>query len=71
MPFDVPKFVFELNFDLLWTAGENYVYQNGCRAQPWRQLNGDICYLVIKCFDVDQPLYVTANTSGYYLNRVR
>ncbi|KAK3760315.1 hypothetical protein RRG08_063072 [Elysia crispata] len=49
--------------------GENYVYQNGCRAQPWRQLNGDICYLVIKCFDVDHPLYVTANTSGYYLNK--
>ncbi|XP_059145279.1 outer dynein arm-docking complex subunit 2-like isoform X1 [Physella acuta] len=49
--------------------GETYVYQNGCRAQPWRQLNGDICYLAIKCFDIDSLLYVTANTSGYYFNK--
>jgi len=49
--------------------GESYVYQNGCRAQPWRQLNGDICYLVVKAFDHEGPFYVTANTSGYYLNK--
>lgn len=49
--------------------GDTFVYQNGCRAQPWRQLNGDICYIIIKVFDMETPLYVTANTSGYYLNK--
>ncbi|CAL1542374.1 unnamed protein product [Lymnaea stagnalis] len=49
--------------------GDNFIYQNGCRAAPWRQLNGDICYLVIKCFDGPTTLNVTANTSGYYLNK--
>ncbi|KAK6961463.1 adhesion G-protein coupled receptor D1, partial [Biomphalaria glabrata] len=49
--------------------GDGYVYQNGCRAAPWRQLNGDICYIVIRTFDNESPLYVTANTSGYYLNK--
>lgn len=49
--------------------GESYVYKNGCRAQPWRQLHGDICYIEAKPHDVDKPLYITANTSGYYLNK--
>ncbi|KAH9496197.1 Armadillo repeat-containing protein 4 [Bulinus truncatus] len=49
--------------------GDSYVYQNGCRAAPWRQLNGDICYIVIKTFDDETALYATANTSGYYLNK--
>lgn len=47
--------------------GDGYVFQNGCHAQPWRQLHGDICYLVIKPHDT-AVIYVTANTSGYYCN---
>lgn len=47
--------------------GDGYVFQNGCHAQPWRQLYGDICYLVVKPHDTD-TIYITANTSGYYLN---
>ncbi|KAK7500939.1 hypothetical protein BaRGS_00007819 [Batillaria attramentaria] len=49
--------------------GESFVYKNGCRAQPWRQLHGDICYIEAKPHDVGNPLHVTANTSGYYLNK--
>ncbi|ESP04270.1 hypothetical protein LOTGIDRAFT_224011 [Lottia gigantea] len=48
--------------------GETFVSKNGCRAQPWRQLHGDICYIYVKTHDKDTPLYITANTSGYYLN---
>ncbi|XP_046364085.1 outer dynein arm-docking complex subunit 2-like [Haliotis rufescens] len=48
--------------------GDTYVFKNGCRAQPWRQLHGDICFLEVKCHDLDKPLYITANTIGYYLN---
>ncbi|KAK6166600.1 hypothetical protein SNE40_023253 [Patella caerulea] len=48
--------------------GETFVSKNGCRAQPWRQLHGDICYLCVRVHDNDNPLYITANTSGYYLN---
>lgn len=47
--------------------GDGYVFQNGCHAQPWRQLHGDICYLVVKPHDTD-TIFITANTSGYYLN---
>ncbi|KAL4217388.1 Armadillo repeat-containing protein 4 [Mactra antiquata] len=47
--------------------GDGYVFQNGCRAQPWRQLHGDICYIQVKPHDTD-VVYVTANTSGYYCN---
>lgn len=47
--------------------GDGYVFQNGCRAQPWRQLYGDICYLQIKPHDTN-IIFVTANTSGYYCN---
>ncbi|XP_060598171.1 outer dynein arm-docking complex subunit 2-like isoform X1 [Ruditapes philippinarum] len=47
--------------------GDGYIFQNKCRAQPWRQLHGDICYLQIKPHDTGF-VYVTANTSGYYCN---
>lgn len=46
----------------------DYEFDNGCRAPPWRQIHGDICYLMIKPHDGDQ-LSVTANTAGVYLNK--
>jgi len=46
------------------------VFTNGCRAPPWRQAHGDICYLQVITHDVD-TLYVTASTEGYYINGVR
>ncbi|XP_041374368.1 outer dynein arm-docking complex subunit 2-like isoform X2 [Gigantopelta aegis] len=49
--------------------GDTFVFKNGCRAQPWRQLHGDISYLEVKPHDSDSMLYITANTSGYYLNK--
>ncbi|NXK93386.1 ARMC4 protein, partial [Formicarius rufipectus] len=45
----------------------DYVFANGCRAPPWRQVHGDICYLVIKPHDTD-ALYITCSTAGVFLN---
>lgn len=45
-------------------------FNNGCRAPPWRQINGDITYLIIEPFNQD-TLTVTCNRSGIYLNNVR
>ncbi|NXD25842.1 ARMC4 protein, partial [Spelaeornis formosus] len=45
----------------------DYVFSNGCRAPPWRQVLGEICYLVVKPHDTD-PLYITCSTAGVFLN---
>ncbi|XP_025904589.1 armadillo repeat-containing protein 4 [Nothoprocta perdicaria] len=45
----------------------DYTFSNGCRAPPWRQMHGEICYLIIKPHDTD-PLCVTCSTAGVYLN---
>ncbi|CAH1249076.1 ARMC4 [Branchiostoma lanceolatum] len=45
----------------------DYEFNNGCRAPPWRQVHGDICYLVIKPHDTDL-LSVSASTTGVYVN---
>ncbi|KAM6375234.1 LOW QUALITY PROTEIN: outer dynein arm-docking complex subunit 2 [Alca torda] len=45
----------------------DYTFSNGCRAPPWRQVHGEICYLVIKPHDTD-PLYITCSTAGVFLN---
>ncbi|XP_068790600.1 outer dynein arm-docking complex subunit 2 isoform X3 [Struthio camelus] len=45
----------------------DYTFSNGCRAPPWRQMHGEICYLIIKPHDTD-PLYITCSTSGVFLN---
>ncbi|NXO84154.1 ARMC4 protein, partial [Sitta europaea] len=47
----------------------DYIFSNGCRAPPWRQVHGEICYLVIKPHDTD-PLYITCSTAGVFLNGV-
>ncbi|XP_025084280.1 armadillo repeat-containing protein 4-like isoform X2 [Pomacea canaliculata] len=49
--------------------GQTFVFKNGCRAQPWRQVHGDICYIEARPHDVDTVLYITAHTSGFYLNK--
>ncbi|XP_053120130.1 outer dynein arm-docking complex subunit 2 isoform X5 [Hemicordylus capensis] len=45
----------------------DYEYTNGCRAPPWRQVHGEICYLIVKPRDTD-PMYVTCSTAGVFLN---
>ncbi|XP_033856926.3 outer dynein arm-docking complex subunit 2-like isoform X1 [Acipenser ruthenus] len=45
----------------------DYEFSNGCRAAPWRQVHGEICYLVIKPVDTDS-LYITCSTAGVFLN---
>ncbi|NXL75566.1 ARMC4 protein, partial [Leptocoma aspasia] len=48
----------------------DYIFSNGCRAPPWRQVHGEICYLVVKPHDTD-PLYITCSTAGVFLNGVK
>uniref|UniRef100_A0A8C8HWG3 Armadillo repeat-containing protein 4 n=1 Tax=Oncorhynchus tshawytscha TaxID=74940 RepID=A0A8C8HWG3_ONCTS len=45
----------------------DYEFTNGCRTPPWRQVHGEICYLVIKPCDT-QPLHITCSTAGVFLN---
>uniref|UniRef100_A0A674GVZ9 Outer dynein arm docking complex subunit 2 n=1 Tax=Taeniopygia guttata TaxID=59729 RepID=A0A674GVZ9_TAEGU len=52
-----------LEFDLY----SYYMFSNGCRAPPWRQVRGEICYLVVKPHDTD-PLCITCSTAGVFLN---
>ncbi|KFV19926.1 Armadillo repeat-containing protein 4, partial [Tauraco erythrolophus] len=47
----------------------DYLFSNGCRAPPWRQVHGEICYLFIKPHDTD-PLSITCSTAGVFLNGV-
>ncbi|XP_032093944.1 armadillo repeat-containing protein 4 [Thamnophis elegans] len=45
----------------------DYEFFNGCRAPPWRQVHGEICYLSIKPRDTD-AMFVTCSTAGIFLN---
>ncbi|TKS87995.1 Armadillo repeat-containing protein 4 [Collichthys lucidus] len=45
----------------------DYEFSNGCRAPPWRQVHGEICYLVIEPCDTE-TLYITRSTAGAFLN---
>ncbi|XP_076344552.1 armadillo repeat-containing protein gudu isoform X2 [Tachypleus tridentatus] len=51
----------------LWYTSE-YISDNGCRAPLWRQVHGDICYVVVKPFD-DPPFCVTFSTAGVFQNK--
>uniref|UniRef100_UPI0037E7FF26 outer dynein arm-docking complex subunit 2 n=1 Tax=Semicossyphus pulcher TaxID=241346 RepID=UPI0037E7FF26 len=44
-----------------------YEFSNGCLAPPWRQVLGEICYLVIEPCDTES-LYITCSTNGVFLN---
>ena len=45
-------------------------FSNGCRAPPWKQVLGDICYIkVVPCDGAE--FYITASTEGYYVNKVQ
>ncbi|KAI4807030.1 hypothetical protein KUCAC02_017808 [Chaenocephalus aceratus] len=45
----------------------DYIFSNGCRAPPWRQVHGEMCYLVIEPCDTE-TLCVTCSTAGVFLN---
>lgn len=47
----------------------DYEFSNGCRAPPWRQIHGEICYVLVKPHDVE-TLCVTCSTEGVFLNGV-
>ncbi|XP_028392916.1 armadillo repeat-containing protein 4-like [Dendronephthya gigantea] len=46
----------------------DYEFTNGCRAPPWRQVHGDISYILVKPSDGDR-LSITAGTSGFFENK--
>ncbi|XP_058153756.1 outer dynein arm-docking complex subunit 2 [Dasypus novemcinctus] len=45
----------------------DYEFSNGCRAPPWRQIRGEICYVLVKPHDVE-TLCITCSTDGVFLN---
>ncbi|XP_030612323.1 armadillo repeat-containing protein 4 isoform X2 [Archocentrus centrarchus] len=45
----------------------DFEFSNGCRAPPWRQVKGEICYLVAEPCDTE-TLYITCSTDGLFLN---
>ncbi|XP_070263448.1 outer dynein arm-docking complex subunit 2 isoform X1 [Myotis yumanensis] len=45
----------------------DYEYSNGCRAPPWRQILGEICYVLVKPHDVE-TLCITCSEEGVFLN---
>jgi hypothetical protein len=58
---------FKINLFLI-SATPDYEFSNGCRAPPWRQVHGDISYILVKPSDGDR-LSITAGTSGYFGNK--
>lgn len=46
----------------------DYIFANGCRTPPWRQIYGELCYLTIVAHDRDR-LNVTASKNGVFLNK--
>ncbi|XP_069314958.1 outer dynein arm-docking complex subunit 2 [Eulemur rufifrons] len=45
----------------------DYEFSNGCRAPPWRQIRGEMCYVVVKPHDVE-TLCITCSAEGVFLN---
>ncbi|XP_045145776.1 outer dynein arm-docking complex subunit 2 [Echinops telfairi] len=45
----------------------DYEFSNGCRAPPWRQVYGEICYVLVKPHDV-ATLCITCSAEGVFLN---
>ncbi|XP_061037503.1 outer dynein arm-docking complex subunit 2 isoform X1 [Eubalaena glacialis] len=45
----------------------DYEFSNGCRAPPWRQIQGEICYVLVKPHDAE-TLCITCSKEGVFLN---
>ncbi|KAM9462528.1 outer dynein arm-docking complex subunit 2 [Clarias gariepinus] len=45
----------------------DYEFSNGCRSPPWRQVHGELAYLVIETCDRGS-LFITCSTDGVFLN---
>lgn len=44
-----------------------FVFSNGCRSPPWRQIYGELCYLIVQT--VEERLVVTASKKGFFVNK--
>jgi hypothetical protein len=60
---------------IYWDSGKlkifkviDYTFSNGCRSPPWRQLYGELCYIVVCCHDRDN-IVITASKEGYFVNK--
>ncbi|XP_053779488.1 outer dynein arm-docking complex subunit 2 isoform X3 [Desmodus rotundus] len=49
------------------TYTSDYEFSNGCRAPPWRQVLGEMCYVLVKPHDVE-TLCITCSAEGVFLN---
>ncbi|XP_065098884.1 outer dynein arm-docking complex subunit 2 [Paramisgurnus dabryanus] len=46
----------------------DYVFSNGCRSSPWRQMDGEICSLIIETCDTEPTMFITCTTTGVFLD---
>lgn len=46
----------------------DYTFSNGCKAPPWRQVFGELCYLNILPVD-REGFIITASRKGYFKNK--
>ncbi|XP_077365539.1 outer dynein arm-docking complex subunit 2 isoform X2 [Festucalex cinctus] len=46
----------------------DYEFQNGCRAPLWRQMEGEMCYLMVEPYDTE-TLHITCSSAGVFLNK--
>jgi hypothetical protein len=47
---------------------KDYIFANGCRAPPWRQIYGELAYIQVQPID-KEIIIVTASKSGYFINK--
>eukprot|EP01137_Pigoraptor_chileana_P028290 Opistho-2@12027 len=45
----------------------DYIFANGCRAPPWRQIYGELCYLDARPMEGDRVI-ITASAGGFFVN---
>ncbi|KAJ3381867.1 Armadillo repeat-containing protein 4 [Lobulomyces angularis] len=46
----------------------DYTFSNGCKAPPWRQVFGEICYVEVRPMDKDH-IVITATKNGFFINK--
>ncbi|KAJ8327746.1 hypothetical protein O5D80_004081 [Batrachochytrium dendrobatidis] len=45
----------------------DYTFANGAKAPPWRQVYGEICYIIVQPHDHEEFM-ITASKTGYFIN---
>ena len=52
--------------EIVWES--DYTFANGCKAPPWRQVYGELCYIKVVPAD-GEKFIVTVTAKGYFVNK--